>query len=212
MEKVISYCCSEILKIKKQTPVLVAVTGDSGSGKSFFCKLIVDRLKMLGVEPTLINHDEFLISRKDREPMKKKYYKDGPHQGKTYWEVLENMFRLDEYRTIIDSLKRGLPVAFYPYQRSTGTISNIKRIVEPSSYILVDTSMLHELADIVILIDVSQEIIIERKLKRDADVRTPEQIVEMHQKVQGYYWLDRGCPKKPDITIDNNNFDAVRVK
>ena len=65
--------------------------------------------------------------------------------------------------------------------------------------------------DYLILVDVSQENILNRKLVRDRDIRPREQIIEMHQKVQGYYWEDRGKPKDADIIIDNNDINNVRI-
>lgn len=64
--------------------------------------------------------------------------------------------------------------------------------------------------DFTILVDVTQENIIKRKLIRDSDVRTPEQITEMHKKVQGYYW-ERRKPDHADIVIDNNDFSNIRI-
>jgi hypothetical protein len=61
------------------------------------------------------------------------------------------------------------------------------------------------------LIDATQENVIKRKLARDNDLRAPEQIVDMHKKVQGYYWEDRGKPSSPDIIVDNNDFSNVTV-
>jgi uridine kinase len=173
--------------------------------------LLEAKFKEASLSYTLINHDEFLISRKDREPMKTAYYTEGKFAGKSHWEVLENMFRLTEYERVIDDLKAGKETSFFPYSRETGAVSDDKRTVMPSEFVIFDTSMMLDKMDFIILVDVTEENIIKRKLVRDRDVRTPEQIIDMHKRAQGYYWEDRGKPAHPDIIIDNNNFDDVKV-
>ena len=71
--------------------------------------------------------------------------------------------------------------------------------------------MMLDIMDFIILVDVTQENIIKRKLIRDSDVRKPEAIMEMHQKVQSFYWENRGKPKHTDIIVDNNDFENVKL-
>lgn len=210
IDDIAEYCFTRIQEQTKR-PLFVGVGGDSGSGKSYLVALLIKRFTATGLPYSLINHDDFLISRADREPMKNKYYTEGKFAGKSYWEVLENMFRLDEYQKVIHDLKSGEPTAYYPYSRETGKISSALRKVEPEDFIIFDTSMMLGEMDFVILVDVTLSNIIQRKLARDSDIRTPEQIEEMHRKVQGYYWIDRGRPTDADIIIDNNNFSDVKI-
>lgn len=211
MENAASVCFSAIISKQTKRPLFVAIAGDSGSGKSYLVSLLEEKFKESGLSYTLINHDEFLISRQDREPMKTTYYTEGKFAGKSHWEILENMFRLDEYERVIKDLKAGKETSFYPYSRDSGTVIDQERTVRPSEFIIFDTSMMLDKMDFVILVDVTQENIIKRKLIRDSDVRTPDQITDMHKKVQGYYWEDRGKPAHADIVIDNNNFNDVKV-
>lgn len=210
MNEIAKHCFDRITAQTKR-PLFVGIAGDSGSGKSYLVALLEKHFKQAHLPYTLINHDEFLISRKDREPMKSIYYQSGPFVGKSQWEILENMFHLDEYERVIRELKTGKSAEFHPYSRDTGAVLPTTRKVEPKDFIIFDTSMMLDEMDFVILVDVAQENIIERKLLRDRDVRTPEQIKEMHQKVQGYYWEDRGRPVDANIIIDNNNFDNVKL-
>lgn len=210
MEEIAKHCFDRITTQTKR-PLFVAITGDSGSGKSYLVTLLEKYFEQAYLSHTLINHDEFLISRKDREPMKSTFYETGEFAGKSHWEILENMFRLDEYERVIRDLKAGKSTEFHPYSRDTGTVLETTRKVEPNDFVIFDTSMMLDKMDFVILVDVRQENIIKRKLVRDSDVRTPEQIKEMHQKVQGYYWEDRGKPADADIVIDNNDFNKVKL-
>jgi len=210
MEQAADLCFKGITSQTKR-PLFVAVAGDSGSGKSYLATLLEDRFQKAALSYTLINHDEFLISRKDREPMKSTFYTEGQFSGKSHWEILENMFRLDEYKRVIDDLKSGRETSFLPYSRETGAVSTQPRHIKPADFILFDTSMMLDEMDFVILVDVTQENIIARKLIRDHDVRTPEQIRDMHTRVQGFYWEDRGRPAHADIVIDNNDFENVKI-
>lgn len=210
MEEIAEHCFNRITAQTKR-PLFIAIAGDSGSGKSYLTTLLEKHFKQARLSYALINHDEFLVSRKDREPMKSTYYEDGKFAGKSHWEILENMFRLDEYERVIRELKAGKSTEFHPYSRETGTVLETVRKIEPEDFVIFDTSMMLSEMDFVILIDVTQGNIIKRKLLRDSDVRTPEQIKKMHQKVQGYYWEDRGRPAGADIIIDNNHFDEVKL-
>lgn len=210
MEQISKVCFNTIIEQIKR-PLFIGVTGDSGSGKSYLVSLLEKQFQNAKLPHTTINHDEFLISRADREPMKLEYYTEGQFAGKSRWEILENMFRLDDYERVISDLKSGSPTSFFPYLRDTGMVSTTKRAITPTEFMLFDTSMMLDKMDFVILVDVTQENIIKRKLVRDSDVRTPDQIEDMHRRVQGFYWLDRGKPAYPDVIIDNNDFDNVKI-
>lgn len=209
LTKVIDYCTGKILGQTKR-PLFLGIAGDSGSGKSYLTELIKTKLENAGLSCSVINHDDFLISRADREPMKNIHYETGEFEGKSHWEILENMFRLEDFQKVIDVLKNGRCVEYHSYSRATGTVSDMLTKVCPADVLIFDTSMMLEHMDYIILVDVTQENIIKRKLIRDADVRTPEQIIDMHKRVQGYYW-ERGRPEHADIVIDNNDFSNIHV-
>lgn len=210
-KEIVDQCVGRLIRgMEKKCPFLVVITGDSGSGKSFYSELIRKELQARSINLTYINADDFLISRASREPMKLNFYTEGEFSGKSQWEILENMFRLDEFKTVILRLKDGKDARYRPYKRETGKISDEEKTVRPSDIIIFDSSMLVELMDFVIMVDVDTETIIKRKKLRDSDVRTPEQIEEMHRKVQGYYWT-RKKPAKADIVIDNNDFDHPKI-
>ncbi len=205
-------CVDAILKKKKNfANLLVAITGDSGSGKSYYSELIRAKLDNLQQSYLYINADDFLIARKDREPMKHQKYDKGEFAGKTRREILENMFRLEEFRAVLINLSQGKAVSYKPYRRDTGLISDSEIKISPSSIVIVDSSMLLEFMHCIIRVDVAIETIIDRKIKRDADIRSPKQIEEMHRKVQGYYW-NRKKPKIADVIIDNNDFSNPTVQ
>lgn len=192
------------------SPLSVVVTGDSGSGKSYYSELIQNELKKRDIKFTYINADDFLIPRVDRELMKRKYYESGEFKGKSYYEILENMFNLDKFEKVINNLKARKSSTYFPYLRSTGSISATSKIVEPEDLIIYDSSMLPDSFDLQIMIEVSRENILARKVTRDRDIRTPEEVIEMHNKVQGYYW-ERKKPQHPDVIIDNNDVENPKL-
>lgn len=206
-QEVAKRCVESIQRrMQSEKTLFVAISGDSGSGKSFYSQLVRSELEFRKISYSYINADDFLVSRVDREPMKNEFYEMGEFQGKSKWEILENMFRLDEFERVIDELRDVGISSYKPYRRETGSVDRSIVKVKAEKLIIFDTSMLLEKMDFIIVIDVDMERIIERKIIRDADIRTPEQVEEMHRKVQGYYW-QRMKPIHPDIIIDNNDFD-----
>lgn len=210
MDEIAEYCYGKIVAQAKR-PIFVGVIGDSGSGKSLLANLLASVFKSNNQRFFLINHDDFLISRSDRIPMKSVYYEHGRFKGYSHWEVLENMFRLNEFKQVISDLKEGKQTSYYPYDRRTGTVSRNEIIVHPMDFMIFDTSMMINEMDFTIMIEVSQENIINRKIQRDSDIRMADEVRDMHQKVQGFYWTDRGRPDKADITIDNNDMSSPRI-
>lgn len=198
--------CVDVIRrnMDSQQRFFVAITGDSGSGKSYYSALIRQHLNQQGIAHSYLNADDFLISRVDREPMKQEFYESGEFVGRSKWEVLENMFRLDEFAKVIDELRTAGKSSYRPYSRETGTVDEELRHIAVAKLVIFDTSMLLEKMDYLIMVDVELEKIIARKIARDSDIRTPAQIEEMHRKVQGYYW-QRMKPSNPNIIIDNNN-------
>jgi len=198
-----AYCVDELLKSTKR-PLLVGVVGDSGSGKSHFSDLIAKELDKQSHDYTKLDHDEFLRPRSDRAPLKNKIYKEGEHAGKTHWEILENWSRLDEYEKALKDLSGGNTASYKPYERSTGNISKKSKTVQPADIVLVDTSFNAEMMDFLIQIDADVDMIIRRKLSRDMDLRRPNEIIEMQNKVQSYHW-NRTRPQTANIIIDNSD-------
>ncbi len=211
-ERLIQHCFERILATIKR-PLLIAITGDSGSGKSHFSQLLREKFDKEYIPYSYIDFDEFLFPRKDREYLKTQVYTDGPFKGKTHYELLENFFDLEKFENAIADLKSSRPATYFPYERATGEISSKEKTVPANNFVLFDTSLMTEKMDFIILVEVDRETIIQRKIKRDSDLRTPEQVREMHEKVQGFFW-DRKKPTNPDIIIDNNTIGKpfLRIK
>ena len=189
---------------QQERPLLVAITGDSGSGKNFYLEKMEALFNKRGVKYTFLDFDDFLIPRKERIPLKEKIYTNEPFAGKSHWEILENWFYLDKFKNALSQLKAGKTAHYFPYSRETGDIDEKEKVVEPQDIVLVATSIIFDIFDYIVLIEVDQEKIIQRKITRDSDLRTPQEVREMHENVQGYFW-ERNRPKNPNIIIDNND-------
>jgi len=204
LDQVIRLCVDSIIS-QPHNPCLVAITGESGSGKSYFIKVLSQELTHQNIDFSFLNHDEFLIPRNEREELRQDVYAEGEFKGRTHWEVLENWYYFDAFERVLDNLKQGRPAIYYPYVHDTGQISLEQRTIDPSRVIIIEDKILLDKMDFVIELVVDRKKTIERKIDRDSDVRTPKQTIEMHEKAQGYFW-DRQGQIKADIKIDNNDF------
>jgi len=202
--QVIRLCVSRILA-QPHNPCLVAITGESGSGKSHFIKTLLQELAAQDIAASFLNHDDFLIPRHEREGLRKYTYTTGKFKDKTHWEVLENWYYVDSFEQALDTLRHNKPATYYPYVHDSGKTSPESKTVPPNRVIIIEDKILLNKMDFVIELLVDRKKIIERKIGRDSDVRTPEQTIEMHEKAQGYFW-DRQIPLRADIKIDNNDF------
>lgn len=205
LREIIAYCFKQIVK-QQENPLLIGITGESGCGKSFFSKSLREMFEEKGLPYTFLNHDDFLIPRKDREALKQKYYSDGPFKGKSYWEILENWYDLDGFQKVLEDLKRGKTVRYQPYLRDTGAVSPDYKELSPNRYILLENKLFLEKMDFIIELDVPRDIIIQRKIVRDGDLRSSKENIEIHEKVQGYFW-DREKPHNANIIIDNIDYE-----
>lgn len=207
--EIVSHCADKILQ-QPHNPLLVAVTGESGSGKSYFTKALEAEFAKRQVEYSFLNHDDFLIPRAVRESLRTNVYQHGEFKGKLEWEILENWYYLDDFHKVIEKLKRGETASYYPYVHDGGKISDQLRTIEPNRVVLLENKLFLDEMDLVIELRVDRQIIIKRKIERDSDVRTPQQTIEMHEKAQGYYW-DRKKPTNSHIVIDNNDFENPKI-
>lgn len=203
-KKVVSYCAQKIIELDLN-PALVAITGESGSGKSTFCQALRRYFDQRQVDYAFINNDDFLVSRADRNKMKKIFYQQGEFQGKSHWEIFENWYYQDRYQRAIQALLNGRKAQFSTYNHKTGRVDNQQKIVEPSSLIIVENPLHTDDFSLVIRFDVDRKEILKRKVERDADTREAEAVIEMHNNAQGYFW-DRCKPENPDIIIDNTDY------
>jgi len=195
---------SEIKKNNSKKSLMVNISGATGSGKSTWAKHIAKDFEKIGQKVLHVSEDDFLEPRQIRNGLKNKIYESGEWKGESYWKNHDNWLRLGLMREVIENLKMGKGAKYYPYLRTTGEISQEEKSVEPADVIIFETSIYNELFEVVVLIDVEDEILLERKLKRDSDLRDEETIREYHE-VQLKFW-DKHKPSNPNFIIDNNDY------
>lgn len=204
---------ADILAKKDTSPLVINISGCMGSGKTTWATALVEWFKLKGLPVTHVSEDDFLQPRPFRADLKQVVYQSGEWEGKTQWEVHENWLRLDLMKQVILNLKANAVSKYHPYLRETGTFSNDEKVVEPAEIVVFETSIFNELFDVVVLVEVEEGKLLERKLSRDNDLRKQETIREYHEIAQWPYW-QRYRPQKPDYVIDNNEMlePKLRIK
>lgn len=182
-----------------KTPLMINISGCTGSGKSTWASLITESFRRSGSTATHVSEDDFLQPRDYRESLPKEK-----------WENHENWLRLDLMKEVITNLSRNESSRYFSYLRSTGKFSLQEKVVEPADIIIFESSIFGELFDVVILLEVDDKILLSRKLKRDSTLRNEETIRKYH-KIQLAFW-NRYKPKKPDYIIDNNNYENPKLE
>jgi uridine kinase len=110
----------------------------------------------------------------------------------------------------IMNLKSGKNISYHPYQRETGTFALQVKNVQPAEIIIFETSIFSELFDVVVLIEVDDQVLLQRKLSRDHDLRDQEKIHTYHEIAQLPFWK-RHKPINPDFIIDNNVLNVPKL-
>lgn len=210
VQEVVEKLVNDIESNYSKTPLLINISGCTGAGKSTWANQISDGFRRSGKTVTQVSEDDFLESRDQRAKFKDMVYKEGRWKGKTYWENHENWLRLELMKEVINNLSQNKSSSFKPYLRSTGDFSREAEKVEPSEIVVFETSIFSELFDLVILIHVKDEILLQRKLERDRDLRDKNEIRKYH-KIQLAFW-NKHKPQNPDYIIDNNDFKKPKLE
>jgi uridine kinase len=201
--------CADIREHNSKIPLLINISGCTGAGKSTWAEYISDEFRSLGVSVIHISEDDFLQPREYREGLRSRVYDSGEWEGKTYWENHDNWLRLDLMKEVITDLSEGKSSTYHPYQRETGKFSLEQKTVQPADVVVFETSIFSELFDVVVLIDVDDNILLERKLHRDSDLRDEETIRAYH-KVQLDFW-NKHKPSNPNYVIDNKDYARPKL-
>jgi len=183
---------------------MINISGFMGSGKSTYSAIIKKYLEEAEKYVTLVSEDDFLQPRTYRSDLESIIYNDGKWARKTMWEVHENWLRLDLMKQAILNLKSSNSIEYHPYQRETGTYSNELKKVVFSEIILFETSIFSELFDFIVLIEVKDEVLLDRKLRRDSDLRDQDKIIKYHKIAQWPYWI-RHRPSNANLVVNNND-------
>jgi uridine kinase len=206
LQKIVNSLYNELITIKRGPVLMVNISGCMGSGKTTWANALANAFRMSEAEVTHVSEDDFLQPRAVRSDLEQIRYSEGEWVGKSYWEIHENWLRLDLMRQTILNLKDGKSISYHPYKRETGRLDDTVKKIEPSDIVLFESSIFHELFDYVIMIEVDDDILLKRKVGRDADLRDIEKIKKYHEVAQLPFWK-RHMPVRPDATINNNDME-----
>ncbi len=142
-------------------PIIIGLCGKSCSGKSTLAAQIAKE----NPQVTAISIDNFF---KKESPIK--------HKGHNNWDCMESIL-FEDFKITIKKLKNG-GVVNIP---SKGHTEVFDKKITPNKIILVEGFLLfadkelNELFDKKIFVDVSNEVLVERRLKRDQTIRVNQQ-------------------------------------
>lgn len=179
-----------------QKPYLIAITGGSGSGKTYIANQILTKLTN-NYQTILISQDDYII---DRDKYKSKN-----------WDI-PNSWDLKKFKQDLLKLKHNQPIIKHTYNFKIGKKENPKTL-QPKEIIIIEGNYtLHNsiknLINLKIFIHTDKKIRLQRRIKRDTKERgrTKEQIlVKWNNYVQPMYekYIQPQI-KNADIIIKNN--------
>lgn len=148
-----------------QKPLIIGITGGSGSGKSFFVRELVKNFRKDQV--CLITQDNYYKTR-DQQPV--------DENGVKNFDMLESIDGDKLHRDII-KLVQGQEVEILEYTFNNPDLKPKKIIFTPAPVLIIEGLMIfsweqiRELIDFSIFIDADELIKVKRRIKRDAQER-----------------------------------------
>jgi uridine kinase len=190
------------LSEKFSRPIVVAIDGASGSGKSTIVQLLCSKLPV-----AIVSLDDFFSADIPDDQWDKFSIK----------ERMEKVFNWNKIRTLaLEPLRNNLPAKWYPFdflagiqEDGTYPLKNEETILNPSKIIILEgtyssCSFLEGLIDLTILIDVP----IEERHKRLSTREDSTFLEQWHQRwdaVEIYYFEHIKQKIYFDWIIENNN-------
>lgn len=183
-----------------QKPYLIAITGGSGSGKTYVAKLIQEKLNKNNQTTTLISLDDYYKT-KPKEILEKDYNFDNPKALDL--ELLKNHLKELHQNKIIKK-----PI----YDFKTSSRKGYENL-SPSDIIIIEglfslNNLLVDEVDLMIYIQVDENIMLQRRIKRDIENRgqTKQEVINQWKNsvFPAYKKYIKPQMKNADIIIENN--------
>lgn len=193
----------------KNEPLVIAIAGGTGSGKTTISNLIIERVGRKNI--AVLSHDAYYRDRVDL-PLKKRAKLNYDHPDSLETELLVQH---------IKSLKEGKVAEMPVYDFTTHSRKKETITVEPQPVILVDGILLfvekklRKLFDVKIFVDTDPDIRFIRRLQRDIRERgrTQESVIKQYQKTVRPMHLEFVEPSKryADVIIPEGGLNQVAL-
>ena len=195
--------------VKRTTPLVIAIAGGTGSGKTTVANVIIERV---GTEHIVyLPHDA--------------YYKDLKHLPEAQRTQInfDHPNSLDTEKLIehVRELKAGLPIERPVYDFKTHSRINEIINLEPQPIVIVEgilifvESALRKLFDVKIFVDTPPDIRFIRRLERDINERgrTAISVIQQYQETVRPMHLEFVEPSKryADVIIPEGGFNTVAL-
>lgn len=206
----------KILNIKKDTPMLVAINGKDGSGKTMMANILADFLSSkTSCEIIRISIDDFMNSRAVR-------YTSSESAGQGCYDYT---FNFDAFiNNVLIPLQQNesweYRTKIFDHATDSESLSPIRKATK-DAIIIIDGVFLYKQDlvnywDLKVLLDTDDETVIERGARRDA-VRlgsyemARQKYIDRYIASQTIYYNEEFPEKRADIIIDNNNVESPSI-
>ena len=211
------YLSEKILNIKKDAPIIVAVNGKDGSGKTMMANILANFISSKTSRKIIrISLDDFMNSRAIR-------YTPSESAGQGCYDYT---FNFDGF---IDNVLKPLQVngsmgyrtKIFDYATNSESISPVKKAAK-DAIVIIDGVFLYKqdlvyYRDLKILLDTDDKIVIERGAQRDIErlgsyEAARQKYIDRYIASQTIYYSEESPQKRADIIIDNNDIESPFIK
>ena len=201
-----------ILNIRKDAPVIVAINGKDGSGKTMMANILANVLSSkTNREIIRISIDDFMNNRAVR-------YTPSESAGRGCYEYT---FNFDAFiNNVLEPLQSNgsweYRTKIFDHATDSESLSPVKK-ASKGAVIIIDGVFLYKQNllhywDVKILLDTDDETVIERGAQRDAERLgsyevAKQKYIDRYIASQAIYYAEESPQKRADIIIDNNNVE-----
>jgi len=210
---VYSALLEKILSTKKDTPILVAINGKDGSGKTTMADVLADFLaSRTSREIIRISVDDFMNSRAVR-------YTPSESAGRGCYDYT---FNFDAFiNSVLQPLQPNETWEYrtkvFDHATDSESLSPIKKATK-DAIVIIDGVFLYKQAlvnywDLKVLLATDDETVIERGARRDTERLGSYEVarqkyIDRYIASQTIYYNEESPEKRADIIIDNNNIES----
>ncbi len=188
-------------------PFILAITGGSGSGKTFIAKAL---RALLPVEASILSFDSYYRDQSELPILKRELLNyDDP-----------SMLDKDLFLEHLDALRHGKEILVPTYDFATHTRKGLPKVFKPTPVIIVEGIFALEIDkknyDFSVYIDADDDVRLARRILRDMDSRgrTAESVIKQYLTFVKPSHTKFVAPKKEvaDFIFLNNETDGINEK